>query len=204
MSIPGKMLIDDMELARRVLAGDEAAREELYARINPFVYSYMSSLKVSGHETSDLCQTFWLIFWRRSDRPLKSWLAKPNAKLSTYLFKIIMRVGWRSLKRQGPELLSIDESYEPEADRSGHSRNEAEIALLYALDAPARRKFLLQLCSDLPSRPRLVFIAWFDGEPKEITCNKLPMEPSTYARNLIRAREELKKLVEQKRKEESR
>lgn len=205
MSTPGKStIVDDMELVRRVLAGDEAARKQLYSLIIPFVAGYAGRLRLDRDGAHELSQDFWVEFLSDCERLLRVWLADPRARLSTYLFPIAMRTAYHNF---GPPRLVVEpleKEPEPAGGGCGYGRNNVEMGVLDALDDRTRREYLVRLSSRLAQQPRAVFLACLRGEPKKQTCSRLPMESETYDRNLSRAREELKKLVEQKRKEESR
>lgn len=101
----------EMELVARAASGDEAAFEAIMRRHNRQLFRTARSILKSNAEAEDALQEAYLRAWRA----LSSFRA--DAKLSTWLVRIVLNEALGRLRRQGAQIIALDtamHSTEPE------------------------------------------------------------------------------------------
>jgi len=98
-------MISDLELVRRVQNGDKAAFDELLTRHFKAVVNYINRFTNDRVNSEDLAQEVFLRIYRSIGR------YKPEAKFSTWLYKIATNVCLSSLKssKKDSHLMSLDD-----------------------------------------------------------------------------------------------
>jgi RNA polymerase sigma-70 factor, ECF subfamily len=104
----------DADLAARAANGDEPAFEAIMRRHNRLLYRTARSILKSDAETEDALQEAYLRAWRA----LAGFRA--DAKLSTWLVRIVMNESLGRLRRHGAQVIPMDTAldvagHEPEA-----------------------------------------------------------------------------------------
>jgi len=92
----------DVELAARASAGDELAFECIMRRHNRLLFRTARSILKSDDETEDALQEAYLRAWRA----LGSFRA--DAKLSTWLVRIVINESLGRLRRRGAQVIPLD------------------------------------------------------------------------------------------------
>lgn len=101
----------EMELVARAASGDEAAFEAIMRRHNRQLFRTARSILKSNAEAEDALQEAYLRAWRA----LSGFRA--DAKLSTWLVRIVLNEALGRLRRQGAQIIALDtamQSTEPE------------------------------------------------------------------------------------------
>jgi RNA polymerase sigma-70 factor (ECF subfamily) len=118
MSRAGNASSSDEELARRALAGEEAAFEALVSRYERRVYSLARRLTLSEADAEDVLQDTFVRVYRR----LSSF--RGEARFATWLFRVATNCALMLRRRQRRQRAESLEAYLPAFDRRGrHSRD---------------------------------------------------------------------------------
>ncbi len=140
----------DIELMLRAKSGDDGAFSELmrrhYKGVVNFAYRFTRALETS----EDLAQEVFLRVYRSREK------YKPEAKFTTWLYKIASNVCLTYVSRQKKGGVSlddpdantgdVDESKDPKADEMLY-RKEIKEAVMSALESlPEREKIAIMLC----------------------------------------------------------
>jgi RNA polymerase sigma-70 factor (ECF subfamily) len=96
----------DVELAARAANGDEAAFETIMRRHNRLLFRTARSILKDDAETEDALQEAYLRAWRA----LASFRA--DAKLSTWLVRIVINECFGRLRRHGAQVIPLDAAIE--------------------------------------------------------------------------------------------
>ncbi|GBD38085.1 ECF RNA polymerase sigma factor SigE [bacterium HR37] len=141
----------DIELINKVKSGDETAFSELMRRHYRGVLNYIYRFTNNRETSEDLAQEVFLRVYRSVKR------YKPDAKFSTWLYKIATNVCLTEIKSKGRENnVSLDEIYQSTGevqDQSGHSaydvvfRKQVKDLIFDALRSlPPRERMAIILC----------------------------------------------------------
>ena len=133
---------DDLALVGRCLAGERAAERELFRREKARVHATLYRVLGSNREMDDLVQEAFLEVFRS----LKGF--RGEARLSTWIDRIAVRVAYRYLSGKKPTAASLELIPEPDAeDPEADQRLQAREGL--------RR--LYGVLADMPAAARLAF-----------------------------------------------
>lgn len=143
----------DAALAARAAAGDAQAFEAIMRRNNQLLFRTARSILKNDAEAEDAVQDAYLLAFRALDS------FRAEARLSTWLVRIVANEAFGRLRRRGAEVVSLDTVTEPatsatEAFMDQHPEGQPERA--------AERKELRQLIEAridlLPDAFRAVFV----------------------------------------------
>jgi RNA polymerase sigma factor, sigma-70 family len=151
MSISGMQMESDIELMMRAKGGSDAAFSELMRRHHRGVLNYIYRFTNSRESSEDLAQEVFLRVYRSAKR------YQPEAKFSTWLYKIATNVCITAVKTRGKEqTLSLDEIQENSGDLGDPNlpdpsnltfRREIGSAIFEALESlPERERIAIVLC----------------------------------------------------------
>lgn len=150
----------DAELAAQAASGDEAAFERIMRRHNRLLFRTARSILKSDAEAEDALQEAYLRAWRA----LGSFRA--DARLSTWLVRIVINESLARLRRRGAEVLALDSTLDPQGpsmedvmegnpdDRPDRAAMRAELrqsmeARIDALPEAFRTVFMLRAVEEL-------------------------------------------------------
>lgn len=156
----------DLELVRRMQAGDQRALSEFYERWFPVVNCLVSRMLKAANDVEDVVEeTFWQA-WRQADR-----FAEDRGSVQTWLLTIARSRSLdrlRSLKRLREE--SIDD-VQPEAD-AFQAGSDTDPSL--AAEHKERKKLVLEALAELPKDQREVLeLGYFGGLSQSEIAEKL-------------------------------
>lgn len=144
--------VSDLELVARVQSGDDSAFSELMKRHYGGILNYISRFMKNANNSEDLTQDVFLRVYRSIGK------FKPEAKFTTWLYKIATNVCLTAVKSRGRNTdLSLDEiqdeSYDIVEDKSAPNpadmsyRQEIGHAISAALETlPERERIAVLLC----------------------------------------------------------
>lgn len=95
-------MLDDAELVRRVLAGEEDAFADLLRRWEPKLRAYVGQIVKLPEEARDLVQEAFLRAWSNLDQ------YNPSFRFSTWLFRIAHNLAIDHLRRRRQPLVSLE------------------------------------------------------------------------------------------------
>jgi len=95
-------VLDDGELVRRVLGGDEEAFADLVRRWEPRLRAYVGQIVKTPEEARDLVQEAFLRAWSNLDQ------YNPTFRFSTWLFRIAHNLAIDQLRRRRQSLVSLE------------------------------------------------------------------------------------------------
>jgi RNA polymerase sigma-70 factor (ECF subfamily) len=143
----------DAEIAERVAAGDVAAFEQLMRRHNRLLFRTARSILKADADAEDALQEAYLRAWRAMGE------FRSEARLSTWLVRIVVNEALGRLRRRGAQVLARDPSMEPgdawtEADVEGNPDERPDRA---AMRAEVRAMMEARIDA-LPDAFRTVFV----------------------------------------------
>lgn len=179
----------DADLAARAANGDAAAFEAIMRQHNRLLFRTARSIARNDADAEDVLQDAWLRAWRAIDT------FRADAKLSTWLVRIVMNEALGRLRR--PELpgISLDDAMRsPEPDIQQHLHANAD----QQPDRIAARAELRQLIEghidQLPDGLRSVFMLHGVEElDVDEIAQALAIPPATVRTRFFRARGHLRK-----------
>ena len=174
----------DTELAARAVAGDAPAFEAIMRRHNRLLFRTARSVLKSDAETEDAVQESYLSAWRA----LASF--KGEAKLSTWLVRIVLNEAFKRVRRRSGKVISLDTalalSEPPPEDSMEADANEQPDQL--ASRAQLRRLMESRI-DELPELFRTVFMLRAVEELSvEEVASALQMPEATVRTRFFRAR----------------
>ncbi len=101
-------MLNDAELVRRVLAGDEDAFADLVRRWEPKLQAYVGQIVKTPEEARDLVQEAFIRAWSNLDQ------YNPAFRFSTWLFRIAHNLAIDQLRRRRQPLVSLDQGEDDE------------------------------------------------------------------------------------------
>ena len=104
----------DVDLAARAANGDEQAFEAIMRRHNRLLFRTARSILKNDAETEDALQEAYLRAWRA----LAGFRA--DAKLSTWLVRIVINESLGRLRRRGAQVIPLDAALDVALDVAGH------------------------------------------------------------------------------------
>ena len=121
--------VTDAEIASRVAAGDVAAFEQVMRRHNRLLFRTARSILKTDAEAEDALQEAYLRAWRAMGE------FRSEARLSTWLVRIVVNEALGRLRRRGARVLALDASMDPgdprtEADMEGNPDERPERAAM--------------------------------------------------------------------------
>ena len=144
--VDGAQRVDDLALVGRCLEGERAAERELFRRERGRVHATLYRVLGSNREMDDLVQEAFLEVFRS----LKGF--RGEARLSTWIDRIAVRVAYRYLSARKPaaaslELMPEPDAEDPEADQRLQAREGLRrlYAVLAEMPGPARLAFALHV-----------------------------------------------------------
>lgn len=102
--------LDDVELATRAGAGDIGAFEAIMRRHNRLLFRTARSILRNDDDTEDALQEAYLRAWRSFSG------FRAEAKVSTWLVRIVLNEALGRLRRRGAQVIPIDASIKVEAE----------------------------------------------------------------------------------------
>lgn len=179
---------DDVDLVRRILAGDESLFEVLVRRYQARVVAHVSRMVGNRDDAFDLAQEIFLKVFQALDR------YNPDFKFSTWLFRIAGNAAIDHLRKRRPRTVPL-EIPDPDS-RSGVSVVEHESAVLdpYGeLRNVQRGQAIGKAIAELPPEFReLITLRHFGGLSYEEIARVKNMPLGTVKNKLFRARVVLK------------
>jgi RNA polymerase sigma-70 factor (ECF subfamily) len=97
-----RFVLDDSELTRLVLRGDEDAYAHLVRRYEPKLRVYVSQIVGNAEEARDLVQEAFIRVWSNLDQ------FNPRYRFSTWLFRIAHNLAIDQLRRRRQTVVSLD------------------------------------------------------------------------------------------------
>jgi RNA polymerase sigma-70 factor (ECF subfamily) len=179
---------DDIDLVRRILAGEEVLFEILVRRYQTRVVAHVTRMVGSRDDAFDLSQEIFLKVFQALDR------YNPEFKFSTWLFRIAGNAAIDHLRKRRPRTVPLEI---PDAEsRSGVSAIEHESRGLdpYGdLRNVERGEAISRAIADLPTEFReLITLRHFGGLSYEEIARVKNMPLGTVKNKLFRARVVLK------------
>jgi len=179
--------IEDVEIVRRVLAGDEALFEVLVRRYQARVASHVTRMVGNRDDALDLAQEIFLKVFQALDR------FNPAYKFSTWLFRIAGNAAIDHLRKRRPRTVPLET---PDPDGPGPFAPEQRSTGLdpYGeLRNSERGKAISRAIQDLPADFReLIALRHFAGLSYEEIAGVKNMPLGTVKNKLFRARAVLK------------
>jgi RNA polymerase sigma-70 factor, ECF subfamily len=148
---PALRAVTDLALADRCVSGDRAAQRELFQREKRRVHATLYRVLGSNNEMEDLMQEAFIEVFKSLAR------FRGEARLSTWIDRITVRVAWAYLTRKRPRaarLESVPElpAHDPSAEQRVVMRQAARrmYEVLDRLDAKLRLAFTLHVLDGRP------------------------------------------------------
>lgn len=143
----------DAELAARAAAGDHRAFEAIMRQHNRLLFRTARSILLNDEEAEDALQEAYLQAFRALGQ------FRAEAKLSTWLVRIVINQALAKLRRRKAEAVLLDavvETAEPAAEEwmDPHPANQPETAAVHA----EMRRFIEARIDKLPEAFRTVFV----------------------------------------------
>jgi RNA polymerase sigma-70 factor (ECF subfamily) len=137
--------VDEGELRRLALAGDEAAFAALVAPYRELVQTVCYRITGNEHDAEDAAQATLLAVWRN----LGSFAGR--SKLSTWVYRIAHNAALAVVRRRGAPPLDVSELILPVADRAPDDivRRDAVMAALAKIPPDFRAALVLREYGDL-------------------------------------------------------
>ena len=171
-----------------VAKSDEVAFTELYNHFFPRVYKFLMT-KTADADTSDeiVSKTFLKMYEHLQD------YNPERAAFSTWLYQIALnelKLFWRSAKTRGEHENDWDDNYDPAAPDFEEPEQKAL--------AKERQIEIKKALEQLPERERKIIemTYWLNYPPRKI-AEVLDLKPNTVSVILKRAKESLKKILQQ-------
>ena len=180
--------LEDVEIVRRVLSGEEDLFEVLVRRYQTRVVSHVSRMVGVREDAVDLSQEIFLKVFQALDR------FNPSYKFSTWLFRIAGNAAIDHLRKRRPRTVPL-ETPDPEGGAGPFPVEQKSTGLdPYArLRNVERGRAILQAIDELPADFReLIALRHFAGLSYEEIATVKEMPLGTVKNKLFRARAVLK------------
>jgi RNA polymerase sigma-70 factor, ECF subfamily len=187
-SAAGHAGIEDGELVRRILAGEDALFETIVRRYQVRVVSHVTRMVGSRDDALDLSQEIFLKVFQALAR------FNPAYKFSTWLFRIAGNAAIDHLRKRRPRTVPL-EVPDPEGGGAGFQPEQKSAGLdpYGALRNVERGQAISQAIQDLPADFReLIALRHFAGLSYEEIAEVKKMPLGTVKNKLFRARVVLK------------
>src|SRR5216117_3636982 len=174
--------VNERELAERCRSGDERAFQELIDRYKNLVFAMIARTVQDRSQVEDLAQDVFL----RVHRGLPYF--RGEARLSTWIYRIVANVCVHNLGRAAPTLSLDDDRTRARVTPSASDRQFGDLELRDRLEKAIAR---------LPANYRLVVAAhYLDGVQYEDLAEALQLPLGTVKTQLHRAKQQLRRLLE--------
>jgi RNA polymerase sigma-70 factor (ECF subfamily) len=192
-SLPLDPCVTDAALASRAAAGDQAAFELIMRRHNRLLFRTARSVLKSDEEAQDALQEAYLRAWRS----LSGFRAE--ARLSTWLVRIVINEALGRLRRRELQLISLDESLdEGAADRQAWLGDDVDRQPERLALREEMRRLMETRIDALPEVFRSVFVLRGVQELSvEEVAQALCIPPATVRTRYFRARSLLREGLSQ-------
>lgn len=187
-----KKAIEDYEIVKRAVAGDQNAYTLLMNRYQGSIYRLMYKMVNDQEDAHDLTiEAFGKAFIK-----LPSYV--PNYAFSTWLFRIAINNGIDHVRRKKLRMLSIDEPVEPDSD------HDYKISLRSSVMNPEeqvirqqRQKLMRTVITQLNDKYRqMIQLRYFDELSYDEISSLLDIPLGTVKAQLFRAKEMLYELLQ--------
>lgn len=187
-----KKAIEDYEIVKRAVAGDQNAYTLLMNRYQGSIYRLMYKMVNDQEDAHDLTiEAFGKAFIK-----LPSYV--PNYAFSTWLFRIAINNGIDHVRRKKLRMLSIDEPVEPDSD------HDYKISLRSSVMNPEeqvirqqRQKLMRTVITQLNDKYRqMIQLRYFDELSYDEISTLLDIPLGTVKAQLFRAKEMLYELLQ--------
>ena len=185
---PNETALDDGEIVRRVLSGEEDLFEVLVRRYQARVVSHVSRMVGLREDAIDLSQEIFLKVFQALDR------FNPAYKFSTWLFRIAGNAAIDHLRKRRPRTVPL-ETPDPEGGAGPVPIEQRSTGLdpYGRLRNVERGRAILRAIDDLPADFReLITLRHFAGLSYEEIASVKDMPLGTVKNKLFRARAVLK------------
>ncbi len=174
--------IHERELVERCRRGDEGAFQELVDRYKDLVFALIARTVQDRSRAEDLAQDVFL----RVHRGLPYF--RGEARLSTWIYRIVANVSVQDRGRAAPALSLDDERTRARATRSASDRQFGDLELRDRLEKAIAR---------LPANYRLLVAAhYLNGMQYEDLAEALALPLGTVKTQLHRAKQQLRRTLE--------
>lgn len=187
-----KKAIEDYEIVKRAVAGDQNAYTLLMNRYQGSIYRLMYKMVNDQEDAHDLTiEAFGKAFIK-----LPSYV--PNYAFSTWLFRIAINNGIDHVRRKKLRMLSIDEPVEPDSD------HDYKISLRSSMMNPEeqvirqqRQELMRTVITQLNDKYRqMIQLRYFDELSYDEISSLLSIPLGTVKAQLFRAKEMLYELLQ--------
>ncbi len=170
-------------ILERCRRGDRQALEHFVITYQNLVFAFLSRMVGRGPHVEDLAQEVFI----RAHRALPRFELRPDARVSTWLLKIAVRLVQDSRKKRRPQLVPLCD------DTMGDDRGHPEKAHRRREIARAFERAAAQLSDE----HRMVFVlADFHGLSMASIAETVGIPENTVKTRLFRARERLRELLQ--------
>src|ERR1700716_3325806 len=174
--------VNERELVERCRRGDEGAFQELVDRYKDLVFALIARRVQDRTRAEDLAQDVFL----RVHRGLPYF--RGEARLSTWIYRIVANVCVQDRGRAAPALSLDDERTRARATRSASDRQFGDLELRDRLEKAIAR---------LPANYRLLVAAhYLQGVQYEDLADAMQLPLGTVKTQLYRAKQQLRRLLE--------
>ncbi len=191
-TVPGEQDIQELELIRRVAAGERAAFKLLFDIHSPRVLNFLLRLVGNHDDAEELTQDVFLSLWRHADT------LRGESKLSTWLYRVSVNKAINFKKRGGlffqvKQLFSLDAEDEAIADKLPASEADSPDRKIEIKEA---RLELAELMALLPKRQRDAYLLHkLEGLSYKEIAGELHVSLGTVESLMHRAKENLQKAI---------
>ena len=173
---------NERELVERCRRGEEAAFQELVDRYKDLVFAVIARTVQDRTRAEDLAQDVFL----RVHRGLPYF--RGEARLSTWLYRIVANVCAEPRNRQAPQVSLDDERTSKSVRPAAADRHASDLELSDRLEKAIAR---------LPANQRLLIAAhYLQGVRYEDLADALRLPLGTVKTHLYRAKQQLRRLLE--------
>ncbi|MCC7465467.1 MAG: RNA polymerase sigma factor [Saprospiraceae bacterium] len=179
--------ITDETLIQQALGGRQAAYAALVARYERYVFTLVVRLVKNREDAHEVAQDAFL----RAFRYLPDF--RGDARFSTWLYKIVYSTALNFLRKQNPDILSLDDDSRPVA-MADHGTPDVS----YALELEDRNAALQQAIAQLSSDDAAIITLFYLYEHSlDEICQITGLSLTNAKTKLCRARQRLKMIMEQ-------
>ena len=176
---PAASFGEDMQLAQRCLAGDEASRSELFTRYAPGLFPVLRRLSRTEADAEDWLQQAFIEVLGSLHR------YRGDAALSSWIHTIGVRVAYRQMRRSRPmvslELVPEEQSHDP-------------VSRLESRGTLRRLEYILE---QITAKRRIAFLLYeVEGHTLPEVAALLDISLVAAKKRVLSAHEELRKLTE--------
>lgn len=171
---------DEASQISRAAKGDRMAMQALVSAHSPAIYRLAYRMLNRAEDAEDVTQEAFLRAWKT----LPGW--KPNAKLSTWLYRVTLNLCYDRLRKPREPLFAEP----PETADAPTARPDA------ALQASQTRAAIETAIAALPARQRAALtLTALEGHSNKATAELMNLSVSAMESLLARARRQLKKTL---------